>query len=52
MNYQEFIESKKHSIGEFGIKPNFIPDGMFDYQKYVTEYAIKKGRCAVFLDPD
>jgi hypothetical protein len=50
MNYQQFIESKKHSIGEFGIKPNFIPDGMFDYQKYVTEYAIKKGRCAVFLD--
>jgi superfamily II DNA or RNA helicase len=23
---------------------------MFDYQKHVAEYAIKKGRCAVFLD--
>lgn len=23
---------------------------MFDYQRYVTEYAIRKGRCAVFLD--
>lgn len=23
---------------------------MFDFQKYVAEYAIKKGRCAVFLD--
>jgi SNF2 family DNA or RNA helicase len=27
-----------------------MPDLMFDYQKYVTEYAVKKGRCAVFLD--
>jgi hypothetical protein len=50
MDYQKFLESKKHSIGNFGIETKFIPDGMFDFQKYVTEYAIKKGRCAVFLD--
>lgn len=50
MDYQKFIDSKKHSSLNYGIKPNWFPDGMFDYQKYVTEYAIKKGRCAVFLD--
>lgn len=50
MDYQSFIESKKHTIGEFGIKPNYKPNGMFDFQEYVAEYAIKKGRCAVFLD--
>lgn len=49
-NYREFVESKKHSQINAGIDPNFIPDGMFDYQRHVTEYAIKKGRCAVFLD--
>jgi hypothetical protein len=27
-----------------------MPDKMFDFQEYVTEYAVKKGRCAVFLD--
>lgn len=27
-----------------------MPDGMFDYQKHVTEYGIRKGRCAEFLD--
>ena len=27
-----------------------MPDGIFDYQTYVSEYAIRKGRCAVFLD--
>lgn len=50
MSYQDFINQKKHSTSDFGIPCNFIPDKMFDFQKYVTEYAVKKGRCAVFLD--
>lgn len=50
MNYQQFLDNKRHSEGNYGIDPKFIPDTMFDFQKYVTEYAIKKGRCAVFLD--
>lgn len=49
-SYQQFLEAKKHSIGNYGIEPTFMPDAMFDFQKYVAEYAIKKGRCAVFLD--
>lgn len=27
-----------------------MPDAMFDFQKYVAEYGIVKGRCAEFLD--
>ena len=50
MTYEQFLESKRHTAANHGIDPKWIPDGMFDYQKYVTEYAIKKGRCAVFLD--
>jgi hypothetical protein len=50
MDYQTFIQSKRHSSQNFGIEPSFIPDSAFDYQKYVMEYAVKKGRCAVFLD--
>lgn len=50
MNYEEFLEAKKHSSGNFGIDPMFIPDQMFEFQKYVSEYVIKKGRCAAFLD--
>lgn len=49
-DYEKFLESKKHTQINYGIDPNFIPDTMFDYQKHVAEYAIKKGRCAVFLD--
>jgi superfamily II DNA or RNA helicase len=50
MNYTEFLESKRHTQVNFGIEPNFIPDAMFDFQKHVATYAIRKGRCAVFLD--
>jgi ERCC4-related helicase len=49
-NYLKFLEQKKHSIGNFGFKPNYIPEIAFDFQKYVIEKAIEKGRCAVFLD--
>lgn len=50
MNYIEFLESKQHSIGNQGIKPTWFPDQMFDFQKYVAEHSILKGRYAVFLD--
>lgn len=48
--YEQFLESKRHSSVDYGININYLPDRMFDYQKYVSEYVIKKGRCAVFLD--
>jgi hypothetical protein len=50
MDYNEFIQNKKHSIGNFGFKANYIPDIAFDFQKFVIEKAILKGRSAVFLD--
>lgn len=50
MNYQDFLDNKKHSQGNFGIDTIFMPSGLFDYQQYVTDYSIKKGRCADFLD--
>lgn len=50
MDYQNFLETKRHSISNYGINTFELPDSMFDYQRYVTKYAIKKGRCAIFLD--
>ena len=50
MTYKEFIKQKEHSSINFGIDPIWIPDQAFDFQKYVAEHAIRKGRCAVFLD--
>lgn len=48
--YLEFLESKKHSIGNFGFKAKFLPDCAFDFQKFVIEKSVKKGRIANFLD--
>jgi hypothetical protein len=50
MNYDDFINSKKHLIGQYGFDPNFIPDIAFDFQAYVIEKAIKRGRNANYLD--
>jgi superfamily II DNA or RNA helicase len=49
-DYLSFLEQKKHSIGNFGFKANYIPDIAFDFQKSVIETAVQKGRIAVFLD--
>jgi hypothetical protein len=49
-SYEKFLESKKHSLGEFGFEPLFIPDIAFDFQKFVIEKAVRKGRIANFLD--
>lgn len=49
-NYLEFLEKKRHSIGDFGFKPNYIPEIAFDFQKAIIEKSIMKGRIAVFAD--
>lgn len=50
MNYTDFIENKKHMLGNFGFKANYIPDMAFDFQQHIIERAIEKGRIAVFAD--
>lgn len=50
MTYEEFINSKKHLLGEFGFEANYIPDCAFDFQEHVIRKAVKKGRIALFLD--
>lgn len=50
MNYEQFLQNKRHSIGEFGFEANYIPDMAFDFQSHVIEKSVRKGRIAVFLD--
>jgi hypothetical protein len=50
MDYNEFLERKRHTIGNFGFEPNYYPDIAFDFQKYIIEKAVLKGRMAVFAD--
>jgi len=48
--YYEFLEKKKHSIGNFGFKANYIPDIAFDFQDFIINKSIEKGRIGVFAD--
>lgn len=50
MDYQEFINSKRHTSGNFGFEPVFIPDSAFDFQQAIITKAIQKGRIGIFAD--
>jgi len=41
MEYKEFLETKKHTIGQFGFEPNYIPDIAFDFQREIITRATK-----------
>lgn len=50
MEYEEFINSKTHSTGNFGFEPIWFPEMAFDFQKHIIERAIRKGRIGIFAD--
>lgn len=50
-SYEEFLLSKKRRYQGHGKDLSGpIHPKLFDFQKRVTEWAVKKGRCALFLD--
>lgn len=48
--YEEFLEHKRQLGGNHGFDPLWMPDFLFDFQKSLVEWAIKKGRAAIFAD--
>lgn len=48
--YEDFILSKSHSGGDHGFAPVHIPDYLFDFQAEMVEWALRKGRAALFED--
>lgn len=49
-DYNVFLSQKQHTTGNFGFKANYIPDIAFDFQSYIIEQSIEKGRVAIFAD--
>jgi len=47
-DYAEFIRSKSQVGTNKGFTPLWIPDFLFDFQKHLVEWAIRKGRAALF----
>lgn len=48
--YAQFLAGKAQAASACGIEPSAMPDHMFDYQKSCTEFCIRQGRAALFLD--
>lgn len=50
MNYLDFIERKAQLGTNDGFEPLWIPEWLFDFQEHLAEWAIGKGRAALFAD--
>lgn len=48
--YAEFIERKSQLTGDGGFEPLWIPDFLYDFQKALVEWSIRKGNSAIFAD--
>lgn len=50
MNYTKFLERKTQLGGMHGFEPVDLPDFLFPFQRSLVEWAIRKGRAAIFAD--
>lgn len=50
MNYAEFLGRKLHEGASHGFEPVFMPDRLMDFQAAMVDYAVGKGRAALFED--
>jgi hypothetical protein len=48
--FEEFMLNKKDYGTDNGFEPLFMPDFLFDFQKHIVEWIVRKGRGAVFAD--
>ena len=50
MKYCEFLEQKRQANEKNGFRPIWMPDCLKDFQSYLVDWAIWKGRGAIFAD--
>lgn len=49
-NYKKFLESKKITHIESGFDCKDLHDSLFDFQKAIVKWALKRGKSAIFAD--
>lgn len=49
-SYEEFLAGKRQLGGDFGFDPGDLPDYLFDFQRDLVRWALRKGRAAVLAD--
>lgn len=49
-SYETFLCSKRQYADGNGFEPIWIPDSLFDFQKHLVHWAIRRGRAGLFED--
>lgn len=49
-SYPDFLQRKTHTGASHGFTPVWMPSFLFDFQASLVEWAIEKGRAAIFAD--
>lgn len=49
-DYEAFLDRKSQLGGEHGFAPLWMPDFLFDFQRALLDWAIRRGRAAIFAD--
>ena len=49
-NYQMFLKNKSHSGNIYGFDFIYMPKYLYNFQKYLVEKGIRKGRMGIFAD--
>lgn len=50
VDYEKFLDDKTHSGLDSGFEPLWIPDFLFDFQKHILTWNVRKGRSATIAD--
>jgi hypothetical protein len=50
VDYEAFIEGKAYPVLASGLEPKRIHPSLYPFQKAITEWAIRRGRAAIFAD--
>lgn len=49
-SYAAFLERRTQLDGDHGFSPVWMPDFLFEFQASLVEWALRKGRAAIFAD--
>jgi hypothetical protein len=50
MTYASFLDRKRQLDGDHGFEATWLPDYLFPFQSALIEWAVRKGRAAIFAD--
>lgn len=50
MDYHEFVANKSQLGGSYGFEPLWLPGFLFDFQRHIVGWAVRRGRAAIFAD--